>query len=166
MKCFAENLEDYEARLDARELAWDHSKGNLVQLDAALRRRLKDEVVQSMEAGLIAALQSAARGDQHGESSLQRRRSLLRADCSALLDQKTEATQAHHERMAELRREVMLFEAVEYLELHGAAVNSTQVRTAYYMLQEAEPCAPLDAIERLRERLSRLGAQEGPRPAG
>jgi len=52
----------------------------------------------------------------------------------------------------------MLFEAVEYLEMQEARGEAivNQVRTALHMLAIAAPCAPTDAVERLRERLSRL----------
>lgn len=168
LKCLVENLEDYEGRLGARELAWDETQGKLMPLDASLRRRLQTDVLEMMQPGLIAALQAAAASDGcsrgvPGETALARRRSLLRADCASLLDRKTEVTQAHHERAQELRREVMLFEAVEYLELQATAPGrtacATQIRTALFMLDEAESVAPADAIERLRERLDRLSAR-------
>ena len=51
-----------------------------------------------------------------------------------------------------MRREVMLFEAVEYLELHAAEISATQISSALHMLEVAEPVAAPEAIERLRER--------------
>merc|ERR1712048_1226670 len=150
-------------------LAWDAKRAQLLPLDGDLRCRLRDEVMQSLEPGLIDALQAAAAADvacsgsRGGESRLARRRSQFRAECAALLDRKTEVTQIHHERATELRREVMLFEAIEYLELQLANGNTahpgtgaTQIRTALHMLETAEKHAPADAVERLRERLDRL----------
>lgn len=68
------------------------------------------------------------------------------------------ATQQHQERTVELRRDVMLFEAVEYLEMRGSAVSATQVRTALHMLEivHVEGLAPPDATDRLRARLETL----------
>eukprot|EP00928_Gymnodinium_smaydae_P039546 TRINITY_DN26994_c0_g1_i1.p1 TRINITY_DN26994_c0_g1~~TRINITY_DN26994_c0_g1_i1.p1 ORF type:complete len:685 (-),score=138.07 TRINITY_DN26994_c0_g1_i1:75-2129(-) len=167
--CFVENLEDYQSRLSARELAWDASRGCLAPLDADLRRKLCDEVCTSMEQGLIAALQAASLPlGSAPEESHKRRRSMHRSDCAMLLDRKTELTQAHHERAMELRREVMLFEAVEYLELHMTSASPTQVRSAHHMLDLAAGAVPSDAAERLRERLAKLAEAlvEPPRRAG
>jgi len=157
LRCLVENLEDYESRVRAREFAWDADKQRLVRLDAELHCRLRDEAVQSMELGLPAALQAAAIHDaETGERLLTERAATFRLDCSGLLARKTELTQEHQERMEQLRREVMLFEAVEYLELRGKDVSATQVRTALYMLDSAEGVAPPEAVERLRARLGFL----------
>merc|ERR1719456_1988166 len=93
---------------------------------------------------------------------LELRVSELRTECHVLLDRKTEATQSHQERMEELRREVMLFEAVEFLELHSSEVTTTQLRTAFHMLDTVESEVPVDARERLRHRLERLSARHTP----
>lgn len=160
VKCLVENLEDYHVRLEARELVWDSALGKLVPLDDQLRRHLCEEASRQMEYGFIEALQAAAAGaSAHAEQQLlSRRRSLLRSECAALLDRKTEATQQHQERTMELRREVMLFEAVEYLEMVSSGVSATQVRTALHMLEtvEVEGLAPPDALERVRARLECL----------
>lgn len=164
LRCLVENLEDYCSRLDARELAWDAAAGRLVRLDGPLRRRLAAEALAAMEAGLLATLRAvaaAATAGTPGRGQLAERTARLRAECAALLDRKTEATQAHQELATELRREVMLFEAVEYLELQEARgeAGATQVRSALHMLDLAAPVAPADALERLRERLGGLAAR-------
>jgi len=161
VRCLVENLEDYQSRLEARELAWDAEVRHLVALDEHLRQRLTREALDGMELGLVASLREAASGGTETARRLSARRARLRAECAALLDRKTEATQAHQERASELRREVMLFEAVEYLELHAAEASTTQVRTAMHMLRAAAPAAPSDAVERLRDRLGHLAASRG-----
>mmetsp|Transcript_121730 Transcript_121730/g.271842 ORF Transcript_121730/g.271842 Transcript_121730/m.271842 type:complete len:260 (-) Transcript_121730:35-814(-) len=166
VRCLVENLEDYQSRLEAREFAWDATAQRLVPLDAALRQRLSGAALEGMEEGLLAALQAAAAaGDgAAAEAQLERRRVELQGQCAALLARKTEATQAYQERATELRREVMLFEAVEFLELHSAETSTTQVRTALHMLESVVSLAPMDAVERLRERLGRLAAGQGVAP--
>jgi len=156
VRCLVENLEDYQGRLKARELAWDPIDEQLTPLDETLRQELSAQALCNMEVGFIEALKvaSCSEGPQ-GEELLAQRTSCLRNECATLLDRKTEATQMHHERSFELRREVMLFEAVEYLELH-ADVSSTQIRSAQHMLEVVEPMAPLEALVRLRARLDRL----------
>merc|ERR1712124_138767 len=99
-----------------------------------LRQRLTDEAMAVMELRLPSALQAAC-ADRQGQAKLAERTERLRKDCGALLDCKTEATQVHHERASELRREVMLFEAVEYLELHAKDVTATQVGSVLHMLE-------------------------------
>eukprot|EP00913_Durusdinium_trenchii_P028945 g27139.t1 len=96
---------------------------------------------------LPAALRTAADAVLHwpSEDALQARTEQLMKECRQLLETKTEVTQTHFERAAELRREVMLFEAVEYLELH-----SSEVLSALQMLKMVEKIAPADALERLR----------------
>jgi len=154
VRCLVENLEDYQSRLQARELAWDAEEQSLVPLSACLCEKLSAEAVGCMEMGLVDAFRDAASAEgSHGESTLSRRTAIFRAECAALLDKKTEATQSHHERMEDLRREVMLFEAVEYLELHSKDASATQIRTARYMLSAAEEVAPPEALVRLRSRL-------------
>merc|ERR1719310_1182446 len=106
-----------------------------------------------MEPGLIIALQAAAAGPQ---ISLKRRRARLHSECAALLDLKTEATQEHQERAAGLRREAVLFEAIEHLEANSSEASATQVRIALAMFQQLEAAAPIDAVERLRVRIERL----------
>jgi len=157
VRCLVENLEDYQGRLEARELAWDSSQRCLVPLDEKLRSNLCLQALSNMEPVLMDALKAASTAEAAGcEDLLSRRTRQFRTDCAALLDRKTETTQAHQERTMELRREVMLFEAVEYLELHPLVTSTTQVRTALHMLEMVEAIAPLDAVERLRIRLDRL----------
>jgi len=156
VSCLVENLEDYKCRLEARALHYDPVEG-LVQLDAQLRHRLFDEARDSLESSFISALMAAS-ADAEASDSLADRTLRFRAECGALLDKKTEATQAYQEQLEEVRREVMLFEAVEYLELHAAEISATQISSALHMLEVAEPVAAPEAIERLRERLDRVSA--------
>ena len=88
------------------------------------------------------------------KEALQAETEKLMKDCGHLLEMKTEVTQSHFEKAAELRREVMLFEAVDYLELHET--SKAQVLSALHMLKVVEKIAPADALERLRSRLGRL----------
>lgn len=159
VRCLVENLEDYKDRAAARGLAWDQQEGKLVPLDAARQGRLVGEALDGVEFSLIDALKAAAVSGPCGEDLLLRRTAHFRCECAVLLDRKTEATQMHQEQAMEYRREVMLFEAVEYLELQAAAAGPTQIRTALHMLDMVAPVAPPDAIEALRPRLDRLALQ-------
>lgn len=161
IRCYAENLEDYRSRLEAREMAWDPEANSLAPLDSSLRVRLRHCVEAAIEPGLEAALREACVDGPVAEATLRRRTKELRAECSALLERKTEATQVHQERATELRREVMLFEAVDLLEGLKSESCVLPVRTALHMLEEAAATAPLDAMERLQERLGRLAAFHG-----
>lgn len=89
------------------------------------------------------------------KEALQAQTEKLMKDCRHLLEMKTEVTQSHFERAAELRREVMLFEAVDYLELRLHEISKAQVLSALHMLKLVEQIAPADALERLRSRLGR-----------
>jgi len=162
LRCLADNLQDYEGRLDARELAWDSKARCLVPLGTELKQRLAQEALESMECAMMIALRHAApEPSSDSMARLAARQVQLRAECAVLLERKTDVTQAHQERAAELRREVMLFEAVEYLELQGGTASVTQVRTALHMLDEAAHLTPSDATERLRARLNRIAAGHG-----
>ncbi|CAE7897602.1 hypothetical protein AK812_SmicGene35856 [Symbiodinium microadriaticum] len=166
IRCLAENLEDYQSRSEARELAWDAGRQMLVPLDPHLRLRLQNEVLEAMQLRLPQALCSAALAAADwpkSEESLVKKTAHLLNECSKLLERKTQVTQDHHERAAELRREVMLFEAVEYLELNAAEATPTQVSSALHMLEVATAVAPADALERLRYRLGRLTAKVSPK---
>jgi len=162
LRCLADNLQDYESRLDARELAWDSKAQCLMPLGAELKQRLARDALESMECAMLISLRNAAaEPSPDSMARLAARQVQLRAECAALLDRKTDITQAHQERAAELRREVMLFEAVEYLELQAGTASVTQVRTALHMLDVAAHVTPLDATERLRARLNRIAADHG-----
>eukprot|EP00434_Breviolum_minutum_P026200 symbB.v1.2.023161.t1/scaffold2099.1/size89596/8 len=136
MRSLVENLEDYRSRSEARELAWDVERQGLAPLEPLLRLRLHNEVLTKMEQRLPAALCTAATAVSQwpSEELLLARTETLMKDCGRLLETKTEVTQVHFEKAAELRREVMLFEAVEYLELHPEA-SATQVLSALQMLK-------------------------------
>jgi hypothetical protein len=166
VRCLVENLEDYQGRLEARELVWDPNQQCLIPLDKRLREDLCSKALCSMETGLVESLKAAAAREEcpEDEQLLSERTKRLRGQCAALLDRKTDATQVLEERTMKLRREVMLFEAVEHLELHGSAgVSITQVRSAMHMVDMVEPIAPPEAVQRLRARLDRLaiGLQSG-----
>ncbi|CAE7452644.1 unnamed protein product [Symbiodinium natans] len=166
IRCLTENLEDYQSRSEARELAWDASRQMLVPLDPHLRLRLQNEVLEAMQLRLPQALCTAAVAAADwpkSEESLVKTTAHLLNECGKLLERKTQATQDHHERAAELRREVMLFEAVEYLELNAAEATPTQVSSALHMLEVATAVAPADALERLRHRLARLTERVSPK---
>merc|ERR1712232_808107 len=60
LRCLVENLEDYQSRLDARELVWDPTQQRLIPLDSRLREDLCSKALGSMESGLIESLQAAA----------------------------------------------------------------------------------------------------------
>jgi len=166
MRCLVENLEDYQSRLDARELAWDPAERRLVPLDSELRDNLCAQALASMEGGLIESLKAVAAADSlQGQEVLKKRTGRLQNECAALLERKTEATQVHQERTTELRRDVMVFEAVEHLELRAAIdLSTTQVRSALHMLQIVESMAPPDSVERLRARLHHLVEGLQPQP--
>jgi hypothetical protein len=162
LRCLADNLQDYESRLDARELAWDSKEQRLVPLGTELKQRLAREALESMECAMMISLRNAApEPSPDSMARLAARRVQLRAECAVLLERKTDVTQAHQECAAELRREVMLFEAVEYLEMQGGTASVTQVRTALHMLDIAAHLTPSDATERLRARLNRIAAGHG-----
>ncbi|CAE7254179.1 unnamed protein product, partial [Symbiodinium necroappetens] len=162
IRCLAENLEDYQSRSEARELAWDAGRQMLVPLDPHLRLRLQNEVLEAMQLRLPQALCSAALAAADwpkSEESLVKKTAHLLNECSKLLERKTQVTQDHHERAAELRREVMLFEAVEYLELNAAEATPTQVSSALHMLEVATAVAPVGPMAEVR--FARDGACAG-----
>lgn len=158
VRCLVENVEDYRSRLEARELAWDETQSLLVPLDRSLREDLCDKALVSMETGIMESLKAAAlEHSPCAEERLMARTDSLRSQCAALLARKTEVTQVHQERTMQLRREVMLFEAVEHLELRAESdVSTTQIRSARYMVDFVEPLTPPEAVQRLRVRLDRL----------
>ncbi|CAL1130221.1 unnamed protein product, partial [Cladocopium goreaui] len=151
IRALAENLEDYRSRSEARELAWDVERQCLAPLEPMLRLRLHNEVLTQIERRLPSALCTAAKACSAWpcEEQLSTRTESLMKDCGRLLETKTEVTQVHFEKAAELRREVMLFEAVEYLELHSAEASATQVLSALQMLKAsrraAASCCPVIA---------------------
>lgn len=155
IRCFVQNLEDYQRRLESRESAWDAIAQQLVPLSEELRHRLSEEVRRKMEPGLIHALQAAACGYYR---VLRRRSARLRSECTALLELKTEVTREHQDRAASMRREAVLFQAVEYLESQPMDACIAQVRVAQHMFELVEPTAPKDAVLRLRERLEYLAS--------
>lgn len=168
VRSLVENLEDQQSRLEARQFTWDASEHRLLPLDDVQRQLLREKVFDDMQPGLRNALDAAASAAclplDRAAAMLECRVSALQGDCAALLERKTEATQAHQEGMEELRREVMLFEVVEYLELQSEQRSPTQVRTALYMLDAAEPRAPQEVIARLRKRLDELATAACLRP--
>lgn len=155
IRCYVENLEDYQARLQARDFGWEADQQQLVPLDGPLCERMSQEVCRRMEPGFILALQAAA-VDGGPQSTLTRRHARLRSECTTLLDLKTKATQEHQEQAIKRCREVVLFQVTKYLESSVLAVSTTQVRTALSMFKVVEATAPADAVERLRERLNCL----------
>lgn len=156
VRCLVENLEDYHGRLEARELAWDPSQKRLIPLDKGVREELCAKALVSMEVGLIESLQAVATAESaQSEGLLAIRTGRLRSDCAALLQRKTQATQVHQE--CTRLREVMLFEAVEHLELRASVdVSKTQIRSALHMVEMVESITPPEAVERLRARLDHL----------
>jgi len=144
IRCYVQSLENYQSRVEARTFAWDAEKEQLMPLDAQFRKRLDEEVWRKMEPGLFAALKVAAASAPH--SPLRRRRMHLRSECAALLELKTEVTEAHQKRAEQLRREVVLFQALEYLELRLPNVSDMQLRTAFFMFEVVGPTAPADAV--------------------
>lgn len=165
IRCYVENLEDYQARSQARDLAWDAEDQRLVPLDAPRRAQMSEEICRRMEPGFVLALQAATAG-AGPRNLLPRRHARLRSECATLLDLKTEATHEHYEKASKLRREVVLFQVMEHLESSALGATATQSRTALSMFDAVEATAPTDAVERLRERLNHLagGARSDLRP--
>eukprot|EP00928_Gymnodinium_smaydae_P077468 TRINITY_DN6080_c2_g1_i1.p1 TRINITY_DN6080_c2_g1~~TRINITY_DN6080_c2_g1_i1.p1 ORF type:complete len:332 (+),score=71.71 TRINITY_DN6080_c2_g1_i1:625-1620(+) len=159
LRCYVESLDDYGIRLRARNFAWDESAGQLLPLNDELRARFVEEMARKMEAGLMLALRAAAACT--ARTPLRRRRTRLRSECAALLELKTEATEEHQERAAGLRREVVLFDVLDHLELRAQFATETQILTALRMLEVVEVSAPLDAVDRLRGRLQQLARCKG-----
>lgn len=158
--CLVENLEDYQGRLEVRELAWDADRGCLQPLNAALRRRLLDVAVSSTEGNLAAALRAAAGAEgPDGEELLERRAASLRAECEALLRRKTLMTQTHQEQTRGLRPENILFEALCCLERRIGAVAPVQLHAAERMFAEVERTSDPEAVEHFQRRLARLVAR-------
>jgi len=151
-----ENLEDYQGRLKVRELAWDVALGQLAPLDAALSRRLLDGAVSCTERCLGGALAAAAAEGPGGQELLEQRAAKLRMDCEVLLRRKTEMTQAHQEQVNGLMPEVILFEALDFLERSGRGASAPQLRAAERMFGEAQRAAPPEAVEQLQRRLAHL----------
>merc|ERR1712151_952294 len=125
-------------------------------LDARLQARLSREISRRLEPCLISALKVAAASAPR--TPLRRRKTRLRSECAVLLDLKTEVTEAHEERAAKLRREVILFDILDYLELHLPEVSEAQIHTVFSMLDavEGEPSTPAGAAAQLRKRLDRV----------
>merc|ERR1712151_143202 len=132
-------------------------------LDARLQARLSREISRRLEPCLISALKVAAASAPR--TPLKRRRTRLRSECAVLLDLKTEVTEAHEERAAQLRREVILYDALEYLEMRSPNITEGQIYTAFSMLDvvECEPNTPADAADQLRKRLDRLAGNTLPK---
>jgi len=96
IRCFADTLEDYQARLDARDYVWDDSQQCLVPLTPARRDELRIQISDNLQPALMRALDSAATaachdglGSSRGLSLLANRRHDLENDCNSLLQQKT-----------------------------------------------------------------------------
>lgn len=165
IRCFTENLQDYDTRLKARDFVWDADAQRLVPLDGPVCARMSFEVGRRMEPGLILALKAAASAGDGSQGSLRRpcvlkrRHARLRSECATLLDLKTEVTQEHHETAAKLRHEVVLTKAIDYLETTASESSLTQVRTALSMFQMIKAKAPPDAVESLQIRLNHIVAR-------
>jgi len=170
IRCMVENLEDYQHRLRTRKVAWDENRRCLAPLTPDLFEHLTNQAVEHMELGLHSALVVASTAEEGPsvEASLSRRAAVFRAECAALLATKTEMTQTHQERMESLRREVMLYEAVEYLELNAPSVSTTQIRTTLHMLNLMDGDEAPEGLDRLRKRINALSAARKGRavPAG
>jgi len=163
LRCLVENLEDYQHRVRTRKIAWDDERRCLAPLDAELYWHLSNEAVEHLEGGLYGALASASTAEEGPsvEAALSRRAAVFRNDCAALLAVKTEMTQNHQERMESLRREVMLYEAVEYLELNVQLVSQTQIRTTLHLLDLMDGDEAPEGLDRLRSRVIALSGSAG-----
>merc|ERR1712194_808077 len=156
IRCFVENVEDYEKRLSVRDFAWDPEIERLVKLDSQLHDQLCADVSRKLEPCLISALKVAA--SSAPRTPLRRRKTRLKSECAVLLDLKTEVTEAHEERAEQVRREVILFDILDHLEKHLPEVSEAQIHTVFSMLHavEGEPKTPAGAAKQLRKRLDRV----------
>eukprot|EP00929_Paragymnodinium_shiwhaense_P032004 TRINITY_DN17812_c0_g1_i3.p1 TRINITY_DN17812_c0_g1~~TRINITY_DN17812_c0_g1_i3.p1 ORF type:complete len:516 (-),score=109.51 TRINITY_DN17812_c0_g1_i3:307-1806(-) len=155
LSCFVEHVEDYETRLGARAYAWDADSNSLVHMEKA-GQRLKDEVRQKMEPGLFSALRAAAALGPR--TPLRRKTKRLKSDCQALLEMRTEATEAHEDQTEKLRRESVFLDILVYLEALGSGVQRLHLQIARHMLGVLESSSSKDQVvlERLAVRLRRL----------